>query len=971
MPNAAALGDSELDWSGFDRACMPAHLEAARIVAALMAGGQGPAPERLAADAAGQVALRLRQRQLSGHALPPGAVAYAEAVGARAAALGRGADTAPGDAFTRALLQVNALMAPGMAAGEAEAALADLARAEERLEAIGAAGSPREAAELEDYRALIQSARGRALVLAGRHDEAERAFWAIVALREASSVTHDALFAEVIAYVDRFGARYPDRALSRLIPLVRHSLADLALPERVVLLMTLADLYRGVGDVAGARHLVEDAAGTLAEAGLPLPETAPPQAVLDAVAALSLVPLNGQPPGATERFARFSGVMTALMKRANILRQSSEAGQVHLAAFQRLSDLGDRAMARSAALAAEPDPDEVHIAAALADADLTAPPPLPYVPLDLGASRRLDALADRAEAEGASVALAAELEALAEDPGLQPVLAAQALTQAAGMWADLGVPERASGDYRRAARIAQQADDLWQDIQAVLGLSLLPDDTHPPERKRADLRALVERIEARRARLNAAYLPSAFMADKVLPYLAAAHMAGKAGDHAERLRLLDRLRAQEIHGPPLAAPATDPLRREVIALSGRLRAEPDPERAARLRIERRLAWDELMIARPRLRPDFELAALQARLGGAAVLSAFFMAPDVLDLTLITAGEVVQVRRLLSEWPDFAARLAAVLQPSRLSLDLPAHLAALADILLPEAFRPALAAAPELAIVPHRALHGLPWGALPLDGQPLILGRPVATVPNLTALTRPGRCWPAAPRFLGVATRSTTATDAAGRRLIDLPQAEAEARAAAAQFRHGATLLGAGATRAAFLSDPRLGAADTVLVALHGTDVADPALARAPMETTLALCDGAIDGIDLACLALSAGLVVSTACYSGRRAARIEGLETLPADALYGLQAAFLLAGAGAVLAPLWRAGDATAHRIAGHLFEALGQGARPAEALHRAIRAYLDSPGLRRVERDPYAWAPYALCAFSPAIFAFGSQGES
>jgi CHAT domain-containing protein len=978
VPRADPRRELALDWSRFDEAFLPASLVAAQIVERLLAAGEVPEPAQLAPDTASQVGLRLRLRALSDRPLPPAVAAYASRVGDQVLGAGGGVDTPEEAAVTGALAEVDALLGQAIAAEDAgapEVALEALARAQSNLDAIGRPASRRKRIDVEDYLALIEAARGRSCIAAGRHDEAERALWAIVELRERSDDNNSNLLADIIAYVDRCGARNPDRALTRLIPLVRHRFPGLAAAQRFVLLMTLADLYRVVGDIEAARHIVDDAAGMLADASLPLPEASATQAVVDALVALAVAPRDGVAPTTTERDTRFASVLTALLKRANILRQAAgNDADTHLGVIQRLTDVSGAAFERMAALAARPDPDLEHVGQAIAETGLPLQPalsPLPVAPLDLGASRRYGVLSERAESEGSSESLAAELEALADATWLQPALAAQALADAAGMRAGLGDEAAAAAGYQRAAKVAHQADDLWQEIQAVMGLVLLSDAARPPETKRADLRALIGRIEARRARLNAAYLPSAFMSDKVMPYLVAAHLAGKSGDHAERLRLMERLRAFEIHGPPLSDPVTDTLRREVTVLSDRLRAEADPQEAARLRIERRLAWDELMIARPRERPDFDLVALQARLGQAVVLSTFFFAPEVLDVTLITAREVIQVRRMLAEWPDLAARIAAATQPSRLDLHFASRLESLAEVLLPEQIRPALTRATEIAIAPHRDLHGLPWGALPLNGQPLILGKPLAMVPNLTVLTRRARPTQSLRSFFGIGTRETAEIDGEGRRLIDLAHAEAEVASAAAHFPQAATLIGEEATLAAFLADARLREAGVLLIALHGKDVADPSLARAPMETTLALRDGPIDGIDLACLPLAARLVVATACFSGRRAARLEGMESLPADALYGLQAAFFLAGAEAVVAALWKAYDSTAVRISDHLFKALAQGARPAEALHRAVRAYLATPGLRRVERDPYAWAPYAVTAFSPTAFAFHDIGET
>lgn len=966
---ADQISATDIDWTNFDRLFRPASAEAAGIVERLLAGEEVPAPET--ADVASQVNLRLRQRALI-QASPPAAVAYLHRLSSRFLDGTDGLDSAEEARVTKVLLGVDQLIreASAQEAMAPDTALDVLGRARRLLEGAGQPASRRKRIDAEDYAALIEAAWGRAYAAGGRHDEAEVAFWTIVELRDRSTVTADQLFPAIIAYVDRFGRRNPDRALTRLIPLVRHRLGDLGTCERVALLMTLADLYQGIGDVEAARQVARDTAAALAEAGLPTPETAKPQVLLDAVTALSVTPLGIGQPTRVERHRRFMSIALALLKRASILRlEGADRAAGHDAVMEWLPELMDIAANRISQMGGVPDPD-LDRGPGQAPRGLSDAHPM-FRPRDPGPVREFAALDARADLEGASEPLATELEALAAAARLQPALAARALTLAAEMRAELGNAPRAVTGYLAAAERARAADDLTQEIHAVLGLALMPDPVRDQRTKRADLRPLIDRIEDRRAKLNAAYLPSAFMSDKVMPYGLAMHYAGQAGDDTERLRLMERLRAFEIHGPPLAGPATDTLRCEVAALSDRLRAERDPSVAARLRVERRLAWDELMIARPRARPDFDLDALRARLGGTAVLSLYYMAPGVLDITLVTARELIRTRRLLGEFPDFGACLAAATEPTKLNRELPGQLERLAEILLPAEMRPALEAASEIVIAPHRDLHGLPWTALPLGGHPLILGRPVATVPNLTVLTRPAGGDRPGPGFFGIGARKTTVTLDGGSPLIDLARAEAQTSGAAAHFPGAASLVGDAATRAAFLTDPRLRAAGIVFFALHGRDVADASLARAPMEAWLAFPDGIIDGIDLACLPLSAQLVVATACFSGRRATRLEGVETLPADALYGLQSAFLLAGAESVLGTLWQADDTAAALITEHLFEALAGGARPAEALHRAVRAYLATPGLKRYQRSPYVWAPYCLTAFSPAVLTLNDSGAT
>lgn len=245
-PRADPIPETDLDWTRFDKLFCPASTEAAGIVERLLAGEAVPTPE--ARDVASQVNLRLRHHTLIRES-PPEAKIYLDRLSKRFLDGGDGIDDAEEARVRQRLLCVDQLLREASAseAMAPETALEVLDRARGILEEIGQAASPRKLIDIEDYAGLVDAARSRACAAAGRHGAAEAAAWAIVELRDRSTVTGDQLFAAIISYVDRFGRRDPDRALTRLIPLVRHRLADLATSERVALLMTLAELYNGIG----------------------------------------------------------------------------------------------------------------------------------------------------------------------------------------------------------------------------------------------------------------------------------------------------------------------------------------------------------------------------------------------------------------------------------------------------------------------------------------------------------------------------------------------------------------------------------------------------------------------------------------------------------------------------------------------------------------------------------------------------
>jgi CHAT domain-containing protein len=97
--------------------------------------------------------------------------------------------------------------------------------------------------------------------------------------------------------------------------------------------------------------------------------------------------------------------------------------------------------------------------------------------------------------------------------------------------------------------------------------------------------------------------------------------------------------------------------------------------------------------------------------------------------------------------------------------------------------------------------------------------------------------------------------------------------------------------------------------------------------------------------IDARLVTISACYgSGERSYAGEGMV--------GLSWAFLRAGAHNVIGALWEASDESTPVLMDKLYDGLGEGLEPGDALHRAKLALLHSDG--KFKR-PYFWAPFQI----------------
>src|SRR5262249_30294563 len=106
--------------------------------------------------------------------------------------------------------------------------------------------------------------------------------------------------------------------------------------------------------------------------------------------------------------------------------------------------------------------------------------------------------------------------------------------------------------------------------------------------------------------------------------------------------------------------------------------------------------------------------------------------------------------------------------------------------------------------------------------------------------------------------------------------------------------------------------------------------------------------------VGADLVVLSACYSG-----LGDRSPLPGDDLFGLQRAFLAAGARTVVSGLWDVYDETAPDLMNGLFVGLRKGKGIAEALAQSQRAFL-ARAKASPKPDPfihpYFWSVYTVC---------------
>jgi CHAT domain-containing protein/tetratricopeptide (TPR) repeat protein len=519
---------------------------------------------------------------------------------------------------------------------------------------------------------------------------------------------------------------------------------------------------------------------------------------------------------------------------------------------------------------------------------------------------------------------------------------AEAPLAAAGTWGRALQARWLRGEAARALNLTNEArtllvaalHDAEQHMSPQVAqrchssLGLLAAATGDPADAETAFKQALRLIEELRAPLPAEEFRTAFLADKLTPYAELVRLclaADSAERSAEALGYVERARSRALMerlGDPwrlLPKPRDTfeaglrdrmaELREELNWFYNQINRPPNSEAAhstaamaelhqaarqretALLEITRQLqqrGGETFMQIEP-----LNIALLQRDLGADTALVEYFSLDGEL-LAFIVTGDRIQVVRGLGREEQAEAALTRLRYQidalrygaeqlrshlDQLALRARHYLQALYDLLL----RPIeqRLGTRRLVIVPHRALHYVPFHALHDGSGYVIERREVSLAPSASVLrhclARPRRAFQHA-LLLGIPDVRT-------------PHVHDEIRALAPLFATTTTLLDEQATLAA-LRDmaPR---ADVLHLACHGLFRPD-----SPLFSALWLADGWLTVRDAYSLDLHCGLVVLSACETGISA-------VAPGDELIGLARGFFSAGAPALLVSQWRVDDAT------------------------------------------------------------------
>jgi CHAT domain-containing protein len=474
-------------------------------------------------------------------------------------------------------------------------------------------------------------------------------------------------------------------------------------------------------------------------------------------------------------------------------------------------------------------------------------------------------------------------------------------------------------------------------------------------------------IESTRAELRQDRFRAGYLEDKYQVYVALVRLLLQLGRITQAFHYSERLRAQNYASllnntkPKARTEAERELRERILQLQRSIdqeNAKRAPERRAAkvdtysaelAQAER--AYQNLLDDLRSSDPEYALARqlttpspedLQRRLGPDAALVEYVAADDTLAIFFITAH-----------------RLQATVVPARRA-DLTSKVELLRELVYREGSsdwqRPAaslrrtlidplekagwLKGIARLYIVPHGALHYLPFGLLPDSAQAgaryLVEDYAITYLPAAAALRR--RVEHEAPSTLL----------AAAPEVAKLKYAKEEARAISEFFpARNEVLVGVDATETTFKHDA--GRYRIIHLATHGSlNRMNPLLSNLALQADAAN-DGRLEVHEILDLRLRSQLVTLSACDTALGSGYFA--EVPAGEEFVGLTRAFLYAGSPAVLATLWQVNDRSTldfMRAFYRNFEARGASGALAEAQRNLIHS-----GGRYAH--PYFWAPFVL----------------
>jgi len=412
-------------------------------------------------------------------------------------------------------------------------------------------------------------------------------------------------------------------------------------------------------------------------------------------------------------------------------------------------------------------------------------------------------------------------------------------------------------------------------------------------------------VEKYRFKLSADYLASAYLRSRIGLYSWGVRSAYELGKHEVMIERAELSKCRSILGRAAGhdrrSNGANEAEDEFRGLCEQISSYPKDEIPEHLLARRQTLWDLMAVRDSGVQPQpFNLAAAQSKLRPEeAILFYYWVDSKTLCIATIVKDRIDALLKPLTEDQRRALELYAqnALEASTVTYSSFDPVREFGSFLLPPDSCVQWQTKQRLLISPHRVLHSIPFHAMRYEDQWLIQRAAISYIPNLSVLQIPyPPCKKQQVLVVGVEN-----FDVPGRTLMPLPEAESEAAEVHDVYKRNGVpaklLRGKQATAARLRkmeSSGDLERYSCLHFATHGENVNSDS----PMEAHFYLADSMLDGLELARLRLGAEMVVLSACCSGQRPISGRGMQELPGDELFGLQAAFFRAGARRILGTL-------------------------------------------------------------------------
>jgi CHAT domain-containing protein len=542
-----------------------------------------------------------------------------------------------------------------------------------------------------------------------------------------------------------------------------------------------------------------------------------------------------------------------------------------------------------------------------------------------------------------------------------------------------GDSARRLGELQKAGDLLNQAfqeAEQWQAapvaVRSLISSGLLASTQGNLVQAEATFKTAIQRIEVMRAPLPADEFRTAFLADKLTPYIELVRMCladgspsrwDEAFEYAEKAR--SRALVDMLTGALPASPsAEDEYDKRLLERMQKLREElnwyynqvhrPDEDTASRggelmeahlnaIR-EREVQIAEITLQLQQsgssifaIQEPFDVDQFRLALDDDTVLVEYFSLDSSLLAFVVTSASIEVVHLPVSEQEietaltQFHFQLGALKYGAKhLAQHLETlihrtqhHLLTLYDgLVLPiEQYL----GDRRLVFVPYRSLHYIPFHSL-YDGRHYLIERyEVSYAPSAAVLHH----------CLKIPRRPLQQAVLVGVSDERNPQIKDEILTLRSLFTHPVTLIDSEATQLALAEHAKH--ADLLHMACHGQFRPDN-----PLFSSLQLGDGWLTVRDAYRLNLDCDLLTLSACETGLNAFS-------PGDELLGMIRGFLAAGAPSLLVSLWIVDDEATASLMVDFYTSLKEGASPAAALRNAQRRQMQTTP------HPYFWAPFAL----------------